>query len=336
MPTASGKVAATSLDVARRAGLSRSTVSQILNGNESQFTPATRERVIEAAAALGYRPSRAGRALVTGVSDIIVVAVPNVTFGRHLQDVVDRIARASASRGMSVVVRYTGDDSATTLATVLDLRPVAVVDLGVFYSVEARREIEARGIRVVPDLSTLESVEENPNHLIGRVQAHHLLEQPERQIVVAVLEDDRPDVFGPDRVQGVLDEVRRLGGRLPTIITVALDRSSATQKLRAVVDQTTGVPLGVCCYNDDVAIAILAAARELGLSVPDQIAVVGVDFTAVGQLVDPPITSVAIDYEAAITFMLSELDVLGGPIGHPAITPERASALVSLHVGGSS
>ena len=122
----------TGWDVAQLSGLSRSTVSQILNGNHLRFTPETRDRVTEAAAALNYRPSRAGRALVTGRSDLIVLAAPNITFGRHLQDAVDQIARTSAADGMSVVVRYAGNDPAATLTTVLDLRPAAVIDLGVF------------------------------------------------------------------------------------------------------------------------------------------------------------------------------------------------------------
>ena len=98
----------TSWDVARLAGVSRSTVSQVLNGNHERFPQETRDRVAQAAETLSYRPSRAGRSLVTGLSDLIVVVVPNVTFGRHLQDAVDSIAASTAATGMSVVVRYAG------------------------------------------------------------------------------------------------------------------------------------------------------------------------------------------------------------------------------------
>ena len=265
---------ATSLDVARRAGVSRSTVSQVLNGNHDRFPLETRTRVETAAAELGYRPSRAGRALVTGVSDIIIVAVPNVTFGRHLQDAVDRIAKLTAARGMSVVVRYAGDDPVATLTAILDLRPAAVVDLGVFMSPDDRREITSSGTRIVPDLSLLDEINEHPNHLIGRLQARHLLERPGRLLVIAGLSDDRVDAFGPDRQQGVLDEAEAAGQSDVPIVAVPLDREAARSALATVVAQKPGAALGVCCYNDDVAIAVLSAARDLGLSVPSQVAVV--------------------------------------------------------------
>lgn len=324
------------MDVARHAGLSRSTVSQVLNGNVDRFTQETRERVEAAAAELGYRPSRAGRALVTGVSDVIVVAVPNATFGRHLQDAVDRIARATAARGMSVVVRYAGDDEEATLTAVLDLRPAAVVDLGVFYSPEARRVLEAGGTRVVPDLSVLDVLGENPNHLIGRLQARHLLSRPDRQLVFASLSDDRTDPFGPDRERGVFDEAEAEGALQPAVIAVSLDKDQATAAVTAVVNQMPGIALGVCCYNDDVAIAVLSAARELGLKVPDEIAVVGVDRTAIGQLVEPPLTSIAVDMPAMISSLIGDLDVLKEGAARVGPGSRSVGAFVELVQGATS
>lgn len=324
---------ATSLDVARRAGVSRSTVSQVLNGNHDRFPLETRTRVETAAAELGYRPSRAGRALVTGVSDIIIVAVPNVTFGRHLQDAVDRIAKLTAARGMSVVVRYAGDDPVATLTAILDLRPAAVVDLGVFMSPDDRREITSSGTRIVPDLSLLDEINEHPNHLIGRLQARHLLERPGRLLVIAGLSDDRVDAFGPDRQQGVLDEAKAAGQSDVPIVTVPLDREAARSALATVVTQNPDAALGVCCYNDDVAIAVLSAARDLGLSVPRQVAVVGVDLTAVGQLIDPPLSSVSFDLQGMLTALLGELDFL---VDSPAPEVRDISDYVTLVPGGTS
>jgi len=59
-------MAATSADVARHAGLSRATVSQVLNGHADRFAADTAQRVLEAAKELGYQPSTAGRMLRTG------------------------------------------------------------------------------------------------------------------------------------------------------------------------------------------------------------------------------------------------------------------------------
>lgn len=326
---------ATSLDVANHAGLSRSTVSQILNGNDERFPQETRDRVAAAAAELGYRPSRAGRALVTGVSDVIVVTVPNVTFGRHLQDTVDRIAQATASRGMSVVVRYAGDDPQATLTAVLDLRPAAVVDMGVFASTEDRRMIEAQGTRIVPSLAAGDALREDPNHLVGRLQASHLLADPDRIIAVALLDDDRPDEYGPTRASGVVDEVVGAGRPTPPILSVPLERDAATAVLERLVTEHPGASFGICCYNDDVAIALLAAARELGLDVPGRVALVGVDRTAIGQLVDPPLTSIAVDMGAIVRGMLGDLQFLTAP-EETEFFARDFSEFVTLVPGGSS
>ena len=71
----------TSADVARHAGLSRATVSQVLNGHAHRFADETAERVLRAAKELGYEPSAAGRMLRTGSSDFVIALVPNTTFG---------------------------------------------------------------------------------------------------------------------------------------------------------------------------------------------------------------------------------------------------------------
>jgi len=284
----------TSWDVARLAGVSRSTVSQVLNGNDERFPQETRDRVLAAVSQLSYRPSRAGRSLVTGLSDLIVVVVPRVIFGRHLQDAVESLSARAAPLSMSVVLRYADVDSAVTVAAILDLRPAHVVDFGVFTD-QDRHAIETAGIRVQSTQEMIARLAGDPNRQIGVTQARHLLANGERRLVSALLLDDHEDVWGPTRQLGTADEARRQGVAAPLVVRVPLDLAGAVGALRTAVSQAAGQPLGVCCYNDDVAIAIIAAARELNLAVPADIAVIGVDYTQVGQLIRPRLTTVEID-----------------------------------------
>ncbi|MGW8484518.1 LacI family DNA-binding transcriptional regulator [Microbacterium sp. NPDC055903] len=311
---------ATSADVARRAGLSRSTVSQILNGDE-RFPLETRERVQDAAKALGYRPSRAGRALVTGLSDIVVVVVPNATFGPHLQDSVDRITRASALSGMSVVVRFGTEES--TLTSVLDLRPAAVVSLGVFTAAQ-RSQIEALGTRIVPEHDEAsEGGDPDPfDILIGRLQVQELVRAGFEDIVYAGLDDGRLDPFGPPRLEGIVRECEAQGLAAPRVVRVQLDTRDAVRAL----DEARGAlggPIGICAYNDDVAIAVLAGARERNMTVPRDLAVVGVDHTAIGQLVSPRLTTVRIDLAALMDDVAEDLADLHARRTAPQANPER-------------
>jgi DNA-binding LacI/PurR family transcriptional regulator len=311
---------ATSTDVAREAGVSRSTVSQILNGND-RFPPETQARVRLAAKTLNYRPSRAGRALVTGLSDIVVVVVPNATFGPHLQDSVDRITSASALSGMSVVVRFGRPHDESTLTSVTDLRPAAVLDMGVFDAAQ-RSRIAALGTHVVPhDLPADTTGDPDLVNLeIGRLQVTKLLESGAQQIIYASLSDGRLDPFGPNRLEGIRREVRALGLAAPRVINVPLTEAGAIEALAPIIDSRGDEQVGVCCYNDDVAIALIAATRSLGVTVPSQLALVGVDRSDIGQLISPRLTTVAIDQATLMDSFVKELAHLG----------QRAEALPSV------
>ncbi|MFF2053546.1 LacI family DNA-binding transcriptional regulator [Leifsonia sp. NPDC058194] len=325
----------TSADVAKAAGVSRSTVSQILNGDE-RFPAATRTRVQAAAASLDYRPSRAGRALVTGQSDIVVVAVPDATFGPHLQDSVDRITRASALSGMSVVVRFGSHDDEDTLSSVLDLRPAAVVDFGVFSRAQ-RERLEAAGTAIVPRRPSaadgLDGVDADPVDIrIGRLQVAEVLRAGERGIVYAALQDRRLDPFGPPRLEGITRETAARGLPAPRTVRVPLDLEGALAALRPLLTDAAASPLGVCCYNDEVAFAVLAVATRLGLSVPQDVSLMGVDRIAVGQLITPRLTTVSVDQPALMDALVQDLVELRSPSEHdaPAVPfdPDRIVHLV--------
>ena len=157
---------ATSLDVARRAGVSRSTVSNILNGNGDRFPETTRQRVFSAASELDYQPSLAGRSLATGRSDTIVVLLPNTTFGSNLQDAVDRVMVSTSTFGGNVVVRFAGSTPKATNAAILALRPLALVDFGVL-SIEDRHYLEQRGTIIVPTNGTVTLADHAPTLAAG-------------------------------------------------------------------------------------------------------------------------------------------------------------------------
>ncbi len=290
--------------------MSRSTVSQILNGDE-RFPEETRARVRAAAETLNYRPSRAGRALVTGLSDIVVLVVPHATFGPHLQDSVDRITGASATAGMSVVVRFARMHDETTLTSVLDLRPAAVVDFGVF-TPQQRDRIDASGTLVVPRRAHVaEGADPDPIDIeIGRIQVRELLRNGSRRLVYAALEDKRLDPFGPPRLEGIRREAQERGLDAPLTPRIPLDIEGAATSLQEVRAEAGPDPLGICAYNDDVAIAVVAASRELGLRVPEDVAVIGVDRTAVGQLVSPRLSTVAIDQPLLMDALVQDLAAL--------------------------
>lgn len=293
---------ATSFDVARRAGVSRSTVSNILNGNDDRFPEATRERVREAAAALDYQPSPAGRSLASGRSSTVVVLLPHTTFGSNLQNAVDEAVAGTTPIGGNVVVRFGGQTREATMAALTALRPLAVVDFGVLSEPE-RLQLEQREVIVVP--SVRRDDVPLPDAGIAALQAEALLSGGPRRLWFAALEDERLDPYGPGRQSALRAFCSDRGLAEPHEIRVPLNVPGAVRALAAVLE--LGTPAGVACYNDDVAIALLAAARELGAVVPDQVALVGVDHTPVGQLWSPPLTTVDTDLPGLVAALTQDL-----------------------------
>ncbi|MFD0522811.1 LacI family DNA-binding transcriptional regulator [Paractinoplanes durhamensis] len=95
----------TSADVARVAGVSRATVSYVLNDTPGQtISPTTRTRVLDAAARLGYAPSAAARALRTGRSDVVLCLLPDWPIGPEVGSMLGNLSTALARHGFTFVV----------------------------------------------------------------------------------------------------------------------------------------------------------------------------------------------------------------------------------------
>lgn len=241
---------------------------------------------------------------------MVVVTFPSVTFGAHLQDAVDQITDASATLGMSVVVRFAGRDSSATLTSVLDLRPMVVIDFGVF-TPEQVRTLEVSGSQVIPHAPEADGeTEDEIDLLVGRLQVRELTRREKRRVIFAHLQDSRAAPYGDHRLQGVRAECQALNLPEPIVIRVQLNEDAATEAIRAALELTGDEPVAVCAYNDDVAIAVLAAARRLNRDVPAEVGVMGVDHTTIGQLVEPRLATVHIDLRRMIDVFLQRLAMI--------------------------
>jgi len=299
----------TAADVAKFLGVSRATVSDIMNGREARFPEETRAKVRAAADELDYRPSPAGRSLKTGRSDTIVVVMPDTTIGQNLQTALERLTADTKGIGSNVVLRFADSDPETTAAALISLRPMAVVDFGSLDHM-ARERLAAQGIPTVPDIAHPMRVDgRGMQDAIAEIQVAALSERGPRQFVYAAIADERPDPYGPARLQGVRSACERRGLAEPLHIGISPTVESATAALGEIAGSA---PLAVAAYNDEIALAVMAAASRLGLMIPDDVAVAGVDATNVGKLWHPPLTSVSVDMGAMMAQTLTELtDALG-------------------------
>ncbi|ADG72972.1 transcriptional regulator, LacI family [Cellulomonas flavigena DSM 20109] len=289
----------TSADVARESGVSRTTVSYVLNARKDVvLTEATRQRVLDAAARLGYTPSAAARALRAGRSDLVLLVLPDWTLGPAIDTLIEHLSTALATHGLSVLVhiRHGGrplDElwRAVTPCVVLSLSPFPAADT---------RAMQQAGIPVVgtaldddpqPDVFAV------PQASIGALQADHLVARGHRVLAYAAPHDDRLAAFADRRLAGVRAACERHRVPAPEVASVDLDVASA----RAAVDawRAAGVT-AVAAYNDEVALAVLAGLRDAGLDVPGDVAVIGVDDIPAARVAAPALTTVwqAIDAQA--------------------------------------
>jgi DNA-binding LacI/PurR family transcriptional regulator len=298
-------------------------VSHVLNGQTEKFNADTIERVRSAAAALGYVRSAAGRALALGRSDLIVVVVPYTTFIR-LQDVIEVLSADIHDLGFSMVVHFsmsrTKEETPNRLLHLIEtLRPAGVVDLGGV----SQRElglIEETGCAVLPRKPHFDV-----NYWIGILQARHLYSRGYTEIAYAFLSDVRDDPYGRSRSAAVDEFCEAEGLAAPIHVHVPIEPDGAEEALKAVLDRR-GRPVGIACFNDEVAVTVVFAAKRLGLSVPGDIAVIGAEGADIGQAVSPRVTTVKGDVPAAvrhIRYLLAR--TFGGPPSSGGMGPQEAA-----------
>ncbi|QYN39159.1 LacI family transcriptional regulator [Pseudonocardia sp. DSM 110487] len=295
----------TSADVAHEAGVSRATVSYVLNDTPHQTIPeATRLRVLGAAARLGYTPSAAATALRRGRSDVVLGLLPDWPVGYAVGRVLQEVTTAFARHQLTFVVHPDSRSTRPLTEIWKTITPVAVLAFDVI-SAEDAAAMRAAGVEVVVALhaSTDQQAAERqsgellqPENPVGALQARHLAGS-HRRLGFAYPDDHRVAVFADPRLQGVREVCAELGLPEPDVRTVPLRPDGAAAAVGSWLAAEPPVT-GICAFNDELAMAVLAGARRLGLHVPDDIAVVGVDDVPAAAVADPPLTTVVQDFTA--------------------------------------
>ncbi|AEV83836.1 LacI family transcription regulator [Actinoplanes sp. SE50] len=320
----------TSADVARRAGVSRATVSYVLNNTSGQsISPATRDRVLQAAAGLGYAPSAAARTLRTGRSDVVLCLLPDWPIGNEVGNLLGNLSTALAREGLTFVA-HPGSREDRPIAEIWKaLTPAAVLSFTDF-SDDEREAMRAAGVALVVALLGRPGRHgrelEVPQQLVGRRQAEHLAGTGHQRLGYAYPDDPRLQIFADPRLAGV----RAAAPVDPVVRVVPLDAAQASAAVaRWCADGVTAI----CAYNDEVALAVLAGARRLGLAAPTDVAVIGVDDIPAARLAVPPLTTVTTDQ---LTLAAHLATTVVAAVGGRAAPPLPTGDLIQLVVRDSA
>ena len=321
MPGISAQPRVTSVDVARRAGVSQSTVSLVLSGKAAgRISARTEEAVRAAAAELGYRPNVAARALRTGVARSVALVVPDITnpfFGRVLRGA----QRAAQRAGYTVVLVDIGNDRAWEAASLQALL-AGPADGLLLFEAELPPGANEHAIQIEMCPGRLPVVRLDVEAGVDAA-LDHLIELGHERIAHVASSFDAP-TFDLRR--------DRIAARLGTVPSVRAPFAfeDAAAAVGPLLD--AGGFTAVFCDDDILAGGVYLAARDRAISIPDDLSVVGFDDLDFAGVLAPPLTTVAADAEGlgAAAFEALAMDLAGEPV-----PPERVMP-VALHVRSST
>ncbi|MFB7595313.1 LacI family DNA-binding transcriptional regulator [Streptomyces sp. NPDC056160] len=317
--------APTSAEVARLAGVSRATVSYVLNNAGAvRISEATRLRVRAAAEELGYVPHAAARSLRAGHSRIVLMPAPAVPVGPLLGGFVSELQGALGRLDYTVVqhgsIGLRGEEAARAWA---ELRPVAVLVPGFGIGPEGVAVLRRSGTRAVVTLGP-EAVEGAhallmDHHSVGHSAGAHLYARGRRRIGVVVPEERGLDVFSGPRLEGVR---RALHGTDATVTELPLGYDEESAARLAARWRPLGLD-GVFAYNDEYAMLLMRALQDEGLRIPEEAAVIGADDLMLGRLLRPRLSTVHIDLPAGRDLAA----LVDRAVRDPGGAPERHTVL---------
>ena len=302
------KQSATAQEVARQAGVSQSAVSRTFTPGAS-VSSATREKVLAAAAALGYRPNALARSLITRRSRIIAL-VMNYLDNQFYPQVIEKLSQQLQQEGYHVLmfIDETGQHNADAVLTeILQYQVDGIVLASTTLSPELARNCEASGVPVVL-LNRLAQIGQQAlrgtssvttaNRQGGLLVAQWLVAQGYRRIAyVAGLENASTSI---EREAGLREGLAQAGLTLHARTSGDYNFETAQQAMRELLSLPSR-PDAVFVANDHMAIAALDVARiECGLRVPQDVAVVGFDDIAPARWGSYQLTTVLQDVPAMV------------------------------------
>ena len=284
--------------VAARAGVSRATVSRVVNGQPT-VTPEIRAQVMRAIEELGYIPNSAARSLVTKRTDsyalvaseppsrvfsddpLFSIVIRTVSVELEAADKQVVLMLASSPRSHARIERYIAGGHVDGVMLIsmhaADPLPAAILRVGVPVVSYGR-----------PAVNVEMPYADNDNVGGARRAVEHLLATGRRRIATIAGPPDM--IAGQDRLTGYREALRGSGRR--SIVAVGdFTRESGAVAMRQLLEDDPQLD-AVFAANDMMAIGALQALRRAGRRVPDDVAVVGFDDIEAAKYTDPPLTTV--------------------------------------------
>ena len=272
-------------DVARLAGTSTAVVSYVVNGGPRNVRPETRKRVLEAIEQLGYRPNASAQSLSRGRSDLFALLVPDLA-NPYLAELAQRLEEEShddQDRESTILEAFRRQQIAglawygVTQPLPLDLLEDAS------FPVVLLNEPDGHRMGNHPRITRLVADEQEA----ARVATEHLLQHGRTRVAMVAGPKGRHNAR--ERIRGWRLALREAGLEEGAVIHGPFTRAGGVQAAQALIDSGADA---VVVSNELQATGLLRELHCAGVAVPEEIAIVALNGTALSEFLWPPVTSV--------------------------------------------
>ncbi|MFL5779289.1 MAG: LacI family DNA-binding transcriptional regulator [Chloroflexota bacterium] len=310
----------TSADVAALAGVSRTTVSFVLNGRDVTISPATRERVLDAARQLGSHPSSPARQLARGRTNTIALMLrrtpEEVAGDAFLPELLRGLTIAARNAGYQVIVETVEPSSGRYEEVIRAHRADGLVVSGPRSGDPELARLVREGVPLVVQgwVPDLEVASVDVDNRVGALRAVEHLIALGHQRIGCITNAPRDFTSASERLAGYHAALReaRVEAGPEWVVEGSFDAASGRKAMARLLAQVD--PTAVFVASDTVAVGAMSALREAGQKVPSAMSVVGFDDIPLAAHLDPPLTTVRLPgFELGQTVARVLLDRIGGP-----------------------
>ncbi|WP_323637103.1 LacI family DNA-binding transcriptional regulator [Pectobacterium polaris] len=304
----------TMLDVAKKAGVSKATVSRVLTGN-NYVSKTTRDRVFQAIEEIGYRPNLLARQLATSKSQIIGLVVTNTLYsGPYFSELLFQTATMTEKYGRQLIMadgKHSAEEERQAIQFLLDLRCDAVIIYPRFLSTNELEEIiEQHDQPIMVVNRTLH--QHGDNGICADHQQHchdavnYLIAQGHRDIAFVCGAANSPT--GTSRLAGYRQALEENGVPYNGGLVAPGDWTHDSGYTAAkILLQRSATFSALVASNDDMAIGAAKALREHGLTIPQDVSLLGFDDLPMASWFYPPLTTVHVPVAEMISYTLEKL-----------------------------
>ncbi|NBD00755.1 substrate-binding domain-containing protein [Atlantibacter hermannii] len=286
-------------EVAKKAGVSKATVSRVLSG-KGYTSEETKERVYKAIEETGYRPNLLARNLATSKSQCIGLVVTNTLYtGSYFSELLSQAAKRLEANGRQLILvdgKHSAEEEKAAIDFLLDLRCDAIIIYPRFLNVDEMDAIVEKHKQ--PIMVMNRKLRKHHSHCIccdhhgaSFMATTHLIDRGHRDIAFITGSMDSPTAI--DRLAGYKAALTASGLPVREALIAYGKWSPASGAEAAETLLGAGLPFsGLVVSNDDMAIGAMKTLNAAGLTVPGDVSIIGFDNIATAPFLQPALSSI--------------------------------------------